>query len=186
MRSLIQTAEAYNEKLIETIQSLNLADLGAIQKLIEEVERRQGTIFTCGNGGSASTASHFVCDWTKMYFEAKQKKLKTFCLNDNVNLLTAYSNDTTYQEAYSRILAAYAAPGDVLICVSGSGNSPNVVQAIEAAKALDVHVIGVVGFDGGKVKQLSDQCFHVESSDMQICEDIHLSFGHWMMRSLID
>lgn len=141
-------------------------------------------IITCGNGGSASTASHYITDWNKMVNLATGRKFRGISLTDNIGLITAYGNDLSYEEVFSGQVAAIMDEGDLLVAVSGSGNSPNVLRAIAAAKSAGGMVLGVVGYDGGKMMPLCDHCIWVPSMDMQLCEDIHLMFGHMAMKTL--
>jgi len=141
-------------------------------------------IITCGNGGSASTASHYITDWNKMFNLATGKKFRGVALTDNIGLITAYGNDINYDSVFSGQIDALMDEGDLLVVVSGSGNSPNILRAIEAAKCAGGKTIGVLGYDGGKALPLCDEVFHAPSWDMQICEDIHLSFGHLVMRTI--
>ena len=141
-------------------------------------------IITCGNGGSASTASHYITDWAKMVPLATGKKFRGICLCDNVGLITAYGNDLSYADVFSGQIDALMDEGDLLIAVSGSGNSPNMLRAAEAARLAGGRVLGVVGYDGGRLMSLCDHCVWVPSFDMQLCEDVHLMFGHMVMKAL--
>jgi D-sedoheptulose 7-phosphate isomerase len=141
-------------------------------------------IFSCGNGGSASTASHYITDWNKMINLATGQNFRGISLCDNVGLITAYGNDISYDEVFAGQLKALMDPGDLLIAVSGSGNSPNILRAVEYANSINSTTLAVVGYDGGKLKPLCDHAIWVESFDMQMCEDIHLMFGHMVMKSL--
>jgi D-sedoheptulose 7-phosphate isomerase len=141
-------------------------------------------IITCGNGGSASTASHYITDWNKMVNLATGKKFRGVCLSDNVGLITAYGNDLTYADVFAGQVDALMDEGDLLVAVSGSGNSPNILKAIEATRCAGGKVLGVVGYDGGKMKPLCDHSVWVPSFDMQLCEDVHLMFGHMVMKTL--
>lgn len=141
-------------------------------------------ILTCGNGGSASTASHFITDWNKMYNLETGNKFKGISLVDNIGLITAYGNDISYEDVFSGQVNTLMEEGDLLVVVSGSGNSPNIIKAINAAKSCNGKVIGCLGYDGGLSMNLCDEVFHVPSWDMQICEDIHLSFGHLVMKTI--
>ncbi len=141
-------------------------------------------ILTCGNGGSASTASHYITDWNKMVNLATGKKFRGVCLCDNVGLITAYGNDLSYSDVFAGQVDAIMDEGDLLIAVSGSGNSPNVLKAIEAARRAGGKVLGVVGYDGGKMKAICDHSVWLKSFDMQLCEDVHLMFGHMVMKTL--
>jgi len=141
-------------------------------------------IITCGNGGSASTASHYITDWNKMVHLATGKKFRGVSLCDNVGLITAYANDLSYEDVFSGQIGALMDEGDLLVAISGSGNSKNVLKAIEAAHQAGGKVLGVVGYDGGKQMPLCDHSIWVQSFDMQLCEDIHLMFGHMVMKTL--
>ncbi|MBW8846943.1 MAG: SIS domain-containing protein [Burkholderiales bacterium] len=141
-------------------------------------------IFTCGNGGSASTASHYITDWNKMVNLATGKKFRGISLCDNIGAITAFANDLAYEQVFAGQLAAIADEGDVLVAISGSGNSPNVLKAVEFANANGMDTLAVVGYDGGKLKQMAKQSIWVPSFDMQLCEDVHLMFGHMVMKTL--
>lgn len=141
-------------------------------------------IITCGNGGSASTASHYITDWSKMVNLATGKKFRGVSLCDNVGLITAYGNDLAYVDVFSGQIDALMDEGDLLVAVSGSGNSPNVLKAIESAHRAGGKVLGVIGYDGGKMKPMCDHSVLVPSFDMQLCEDVHLMFGHMVMKTL--
>lgn len=141
-------------------------------------------IITCGNGGSASTASHYITDWNKMVNLATGKKFRGMSLCDNVGLITAYGNDLTYVDVFAGQIDALMDEGDLLVAVSGSGNSPNVLKAIDSAHRAGGKVLGVVGYDGGKMMPMCDHSVLVPSFDMQLCEDVHLMFGHMVMKTL--
>tara|TARA_Y100000992_G_scaffold180786_1_gene122066 strand:- start:782 stop:1366 length:585 start_codon:yes stop_codon:yes gene_type:complete len=168
-------------------EAFNLIDDQSIEKsvqLILDAISLNKKIITCGNGGSASTASHYITDWNKMYNLATGNKLRGVSLCDNVGLITAYGNDLNYESIFSEQINTLMDEGDLLIVISGSGNSPNILKAIDAAKRNGSKVLGVLGFDGGKALSMCDVVFHVPSWDMQICEDIHLSFGHIVMKTI--
>lgn len=156
------------------------AGVDLIKKKFEDGKK----IITCGNGGSASTASHYITDWNKMINLATGKKFRGISLCDNIGLITAYGNDISYDEVFAGQLKAIMDEGDLLVAISGSGNSPNVVKAIEYANSIGGDTLAVVGYDGGRVKELSKAAVLVESFDMQLCEDVHLMFGHLVMKTL--
>ncbi|MBO9688672.1 MAG: SIS domain-containing protein [Mitsuaria chitosanitabida] len=141
-------------------------------------------IFTCGNGGSASTASHYITDWNKMINLATGRKFRGISLCDNIGAITAFANDLSYDEVFAGQLRAAMDEGDLVIAISGSGNSPNVLKAVEYANANGADTLAVVGYDGGKLLPLAKQHILVPSFDMQMCEDIHLMFGHMVMKTL--
>lgn len=141
-------------------------------------------ILTCGNGGSALTASHYITDWNKMVNLVTGKKFRGVCLCDNLGLITAYGNDLSYGEVFAGQVDAMMDEGDLLVAVSGSGNSPNVLRAVEATRRASGNVLGIVGYDGGKLMPMCDHSVWVQSFDMQLCEDLHLMFGHMVMKTL--
>lgn len=141
-------------------------------------------IITCGNGGSAYTASHYITDWNKMANLATGRKFRGISLCDNIGLVTAYANDLSYDDIFAGQLKAIMDEGDLVIAVSGSGNSPNVLKAVEYANSAGGQTLAIVGYDGGKLKPLAQNSVWVPSFDMQLCEDIHLMFGHMVMKTL--
>jgi D-sedoheptulose 7-phosphate isomerase len=177
-------AANYFELLSRTAQNAPNEAIGEAIDLITNAADGKQSIFVCGNGGSALTASHFVTDLAKMYWVNKKSQLKAFCLSDNIGMLTAYANDLSYDDVFSEPLQNYGTKGDLLIVISGSGNSENVVRALKTAKKLEMNSIGVSGFSGGHVKELSDVSVHFPVDDMQIAEDLHLSFVHIVMKQL--
>jgi len=178
------TIENYVSQHANIFKSL---DPSAIQRCIDLITDTIGNgkkIITCGNGGSASTASHYITDWNKMYNLATGKKFRGLSLTDNIGLITAYGNDINYDEVFAGQIDTLMDEGDLLVLVSGSGNSPNILKAIKAARKADGKILGVLGYDGGEALPMCDEVFHVPSWDMQICEDIHLSFGHLVMKTI--
>lgn len=141
-------------------------------------------IITCGNGGSASTASHYITDWNKMINLATGKKFRGISLCDNIGAITAFANDLSYDEIFAGQLKSILDEGDLVIAISGSGNSTNVIKAVEYANANGADTLAVVGYDGGKLMPLAKQHILVPSFDMQLCEDVHLMFGHMVMKTL--
>jgi D-sedoheptulose 7-phosphate isomerase len=141
-------------------------------------------IVTCGNGGSAHTASHFITDWNKMVNLATGGKLRGISLCDNIGIVTAFANDIAYEEVFAGQLKSILEPGDLLIALSGSGNSRNVVRAVEYANGAGANTLAIVGYDGGILKQIARHVVWVPSFDMQLCEDVHLMFGHMVMKTL--
>jgi D-sedoheptulose 7-phosphate isomerase len=176
----------YYKRLAECISRTEMESIALAVEIIKSKAELGRWIFTCGNGGSASTASHYVTDWGKMRWVNKSKKFKAMCLSDNIGMLTAYGNDLAYEETFSNSLLNYSEAGDLVIFVSGSGNSSNVVKACSVAREHGVETMCVVGYDGGKLAQMCDYVVHFPINDMQICEDLHLSFGHIVMKAICD
>ena len=152
--------------------------------MISTTLERGGKILTCGNGGSAYTASHFITDWNKMYNLAHNKKFIGISLCDNIGLVTAYANDISYGEIFSGQLKTLLNPEDLLIAVSGSGNSLNVINAVDYANSIGAETLGIIGYDGGLLKNKVKKFVWIQSYDMQLCEDFHLMFGHMVMKSI--
>lgn len=180
------TVENY---FLEHNNILNKIDIKQLEKIIDLIHQGylQGKkIFTCGNGGSASTASHMITDWNKMTTMATGKKLYGFSLTDNVGLITAYANDTNYENVFKGQLESIMDEGDFLISVSGSGKSKNVINAVNYAKKIGGFTIGITGFDGGELSKICNETIIVPSYDMQICEDIHLMICHLIMKKLCE
>jgi len=141
-------------------------------------------IFVFGNGGSSANASHFVNDMVKSTVRPDQPRFKLICLSDNVPTLTAYANDVSYEVIFAEPLAALAEPGDVALALSGSGNSPNVLRAMDVAKEMGLTRIGLTGCGGGKLKDKCDVCVVVPSDSMQMIEDAHLVILHSVFLAL--
>lgn len=178
------TADAYFEAHNELAQRLDKQAMNSAVELVCATLREGRQVITCGNGGSAATASHYVNDWLKSGHLASGQRIHAVSLVDNVGLLTAWANDVSYEEVFAGPVRALARPGDLVIAVSGSGNSPNVVAAVQAAHAVGAQTLAVVGYDGGRLRGLAQHVFWVPSHDMQLCEDLHLMFGHLVMKSL--
>ena len=141
-------------------------------------------ILTCGNGGSAYAASHYITDWNKMVMLATGKKFRGISLCDNIGIVTAFANDVSYDEVFAGQLKSLLEPADLVIAVSGSGNSRNVVRAVEYASEAGADTLAVVGYDGGALRRIARYSVWVPSFDMQLCEDVHLMFGHMVMKTL--
>lgn len=163
------------------LDKLDISAINEAMNVIDETRRTGGTIWIFGNGGSAATASHYQNDFNKGVSEFLDQKFRFLCLNDNVATLTAVANDIGYDEVYRFPLINNIKDHDIVVAISGSGNSANVVNAVEYAKSQNALVIGLTGFDGGKLKTVSDISLHVPVNSMQVTEDIHMVFDHLMM-----
>ncbi len=141
-------------------------------------------IFIMGNGGSGSTSSHFTCDINKGCCFNVDKKFKVICLNDNIPTMLAYANDVSYEKVFVEQLKNFLKPGDVVIGISGSGNSENVIQAVLYAKENSAKTIGLTGFDGGRLAQIADVPLVASINDMQKVEDVHMIVVHMLMQYL--
>jgi D-sedoheptulose 7-phosphate isomerase len=184
---MTMTAFSVENYLAAHAELARIADVAQFEAGVQLVKRKfeEGRkVITCGNGGSAYTASHYITDWTKMGNLATQRKYRGVSLCDNIGLVTAFANDVAYDEIFVGQLKCILDPGDLLVAVSGSGNSPNVVHAVEYANEAGADTLAVVGYDGGRLKQLAKHVVWVQSFDMQLCEDVHLMFGHMVMKAL--
>lgn len=180
------TVEDYILEHSKVFNLMNKNEIYESIRLVQNTIIENKKIITCGNGGSASTASHYITDWNKMYNLATEKKFRGLSLTDNIGLISAFGNDMTYEDVFSGQLEAIMDEGDLLVVVSGSGNSPNIIKALKTAKKLGGKTLGVLGYDGGAALSICDRVFHTPSFDMQICEDIHLSFGHLVMKTICE
>jgi len=174
----------YINKLTKTLDSLDIYAINSALNMIYEAYSRNANIYIFGNGGSAATASHFVCDFNKGVCEKLDRKFNFICLNDNIPILMAIANDIGYESVFVKQLENRVQATDLVIAISGSGNSENVINAVKYAKSQGCAIIGLTGFDGGLLRELSDCSLHVAIDDMQITEDIHMVFDHLMMKVL--
>ena len=172
----------YYDREIRVINSLNLDEINEAMNAIYEAYNKKGTIYVCGNGGSAATASHMQNDFNKGISEYVDNKFRFLCLNDNIPTMMAVANDIGYEEIFRFQIRNKLNKNDLFIGISGSGNSKNVLNAAEYAKECGIKVLGITGYKGGKLKELADYKMHVDECDMQIDEDVHMTFDHMMMK----
>lgn len=165
----------------EVLSNVKADDISNVMNVLEKSRLDGKNIFICGNGGSASTASHFVCDFNKGVSLELEKKYNFECLSDNVPMMMAIANDISYDDIFVIPLKNKLAAGDVVIGISGSGNSENVRRALEYGKQMGAVTIAFTGYDGGIIKNTADQCIHIAVNNMQIVEDVHLILDHMMM-----
>lgn len=172
----------YLERLNSIWSLVNLDDLTKAVQRVQSGLNSGHKIFIVGNGGSSSTASHFVTDWVKGNREINGVFGSVFCLSDNTPMISAISNDIAFDQIFAYQLRSYASSKDLLVCVTGSGSSPNVVNACKEARSIGLEIVTLTGFDGGETLKFADYSFHCPVDDMQIVEDMHLSFGHLVIR----
>lgn len=177
----IEDIQEYVALEIEVLRRLDAAQIDAALNLLNETRVKKGRIYICGNGGSAATASHFQNDFNKGVSEYIDLPFRFHCLNDNMATIMAIANDIGYEEIFRFQLRGVMEPGDILVAISGSGNSENVLNAVECAKGRGCKIIGLTGFDGGKLKDLCDVSLHAPVNSMQVTEDVHMIFDHLMM-----
>jgi D-sedoheptulose 7-phosphate isomerase len=171
----------YFSSLKTCIDTISVADIRFVVETIRTAAQKNKKIIFMGNGGSAANASHMVNDLSKGALNDKQKRLRVLSLNDNVPLMLAWGNDNGYDRIFVEQLKNIMDPDDVVIAISGSGNSPNVLEAVKYANENQGISIGLTGFDGGQLKNLATHCVIVPSNSMQQVEDLHLIIGHILM-----
>ena len=174
----------YVQKLISGI------DVESVKRIVDcflEARRNDKTIYFAGNGGSASTASHFAQDMAEVGRKIEGKGFRTQSITDNTSALTAISNDYSYDRVFSLQMQYNFDPGDVLVVISASGNSPNVIKAVELAKERGGLTVALVGFDGGRLAQICDHVVHIQSKKGEYgpVEDIHLILNHMIVSYLM-
>jgi D-sedoheptulose 7-phosphate isomerase len=152
--------------------------------LLEDAFHHDRQVFFLGNGGSGSTASHFVCDLNKGVSYGRSKRFRGISLNDNLATMTAYANDVAYEDVFVEQLKNFLQPGDLVVGLSGSGNSPNVLKAIDYANSHGAHTVGLCGFDGGKLAAAVRTPLLAPVRDMQKAEDAHMILLHVAMQVL--
>jgi D-sedoheptulose 7-phosphate isomerase len=179
------SSRAYFDKVRELLDALPEQSDRFVDTLFEAFERER-TIFLIGNGGSAAAASHFGQDLAKGTLSTMQarRRFRVIPLTDNIGFITALANDEGYDSIFEQQLRNLAKSGDLLVAISGSGNSPNVLKAVEYARSIGMKTIGVTGFDGGKLRALADQSVHVPIDDMGMTEALHGVVFHLAMAQL--
>ena len=182
----MKNVQDYYQAVSDTLLKLPEGPVNEIIAALKQARAEKRRIFIFGNGGSAASASHFVVDVIKSTIRPDQPRYKIIGLNDNMPTVTAYSNDVSYDVIFSEPLAALAEPGDVAIAISGSGNSPNVLRAMDTAKDMNLTRIGLTGFAGGRLKDKCDVCVIVPSDSMQVIEDAHLVILHSVFLALCE
>lgn len=184
MASTAGFSRSYVAKLTEELARLPLDQMDEAIGLIIEAWHAGRQIIVFGNGGSAMTALHFVTDWNKSVSLSGNRPFRGRTLVDNMGLITAYANDMSYQDVFVEQLRNVLIPGDLVIAISGSGNSENVIRAVEYANQARSPTIGLCGFRGGRLKDAAKHSIWVDVDDMQIVEDVHAMFGHVVMQCL--
>lgn len=178
--------KAYYKREIATIEAMDFEEIERAVLAIRSAYERGANIYIFGNGGSAATSSHFACDFNKGICGNLEKKFNLICLNDNIPTIMAIANDFSYDDVFSFQLINKLKSDDLVLAISGSGNSKNIIKAVEYAKSIGCKVVGITGYSGGKLYQMADYHMHVPIEDMQITEDIHMSFDHMIYRVLTD
>ncbi len=174
------------ERTIEVLQRIDIAAVKTLVDKLHEAYEHGTRVFICGNGGSAATASHFAEDLAKGILKSmdEPKRLRVLSLTDSVPFISALGNDCGFETVFREQLITNASPGDVLIAISGSGNSPNILSAVKWAKDNGLFVCGMTGFNGGKLKSSVDLSIHCGVLDMEIAENAHMIAVHLVVSGL--
>lgn len=170
--------ETYFSDLKRVIDTLPRDVITQVFCKLEECQLAEHTLFVFGNGGSAATASHVVCDMGKNTRGTAKPRLRVLGLNDNMPIFSAYANDEGYDRVFAEQILSLGRPGDTALAISGSGNSPNVLAGVQAAKEKGMFTIGLTGYSGGKLKALVDLALVVPVNDMEQIEDVHMILDH--------
>src|SRR5829696_2741893 len=176
--ALQTTLRDYWGEVADVAAAIDLVNLEHVAVMLLACQARGRVVFVVGNGGSAATASHFACDLSKGTRSGGPPTFHVVSLTDNVPLLTAWANDSGYERVFSEQLTALARPGDLLVAISASGNSPNVVAAIDTARSCGMGVVGLSGCSGGRLARVSDVAVNVPSDRIEVVEDAHLVVAH--------
>jgi D-sedoheptulose 7-phosphate isomerase len=172
------SCENYFDSLSETIARLPFDEIEMVSEMLIEAYENSRMIYLFGNGGSAALASHLACDLGKGTVNGSGRRFRVLSLTDNVPLMTAWANDAHYEDIFAEQLENYVRPLDIAFAISGSGNSRNVLNALETARRFGAVTIGLGGFQGGQMKELCDLCLVVPCENMQMIEDLHLCIAH--------
>ena len=176
----------YISVLQQTMDQLPQPLISEVIHVLQRARMQGSQVFIMGNGGSASTASHFVCDLAKNTRREGLPHFRAIGLTDNMEIFSAYANDEGYESVFSQQLINLIRPGDIVIAISASGNSKNVLNAVDEARKYGVTTIGFTGFDGGRLGQMVDIHIHVRSNIIEHVEDIHLMLEHMIVRTIKD
>jgi D-sedoheptulose 7-phosphate isomerase len=168
----------YRKELIAHIEAIDPVAFARCIDLLTEAHQKDKQVFIVGNGGSAASANHFVCDFGKNAARPPKRRFRIISLSDNVEKITAFGNDVAFEEIFRQQLINLMNPGDLLIAVSASGNSPDLVRACEYAKEQGGRVIALAGFDGGKIQTFADAAIVARTTSYERIEDIHLILLH--------
>jgi D-sedoheptulose 7-phosphate isomerase len=182
--TLCKSAQSYLNEFAVLLSRMDAAAIDGLTQAVCGAWKRDRMVIVLGNGGSAATASHWVADLLKTAAVDGQRRLRALCPSDNTGLLTAIGNDISYDETFLYPLQTYARAGDVVVAISASGNSPNVVRACEWVRHQDMVLAAITGFKGGKIADLCQLHINIPSENYGLIEDMHLSIGHMVAQGL--
>lgn len=177
-KPVVKSLRAYLDQVTAMLAEIPEDELAELVDLFWDCYQRGARLVICGNGGSAATASHLVADFQKNVYLAGGRPWEVIALTDSTPLITAWSNDTEYANVFAGQARCWVRPGDLLVAISGSGNSPNVVAAVEAANEIGATTVALAGYGGGKLAQVARRAIALKSRNMQHVEDAHLIIGH--------
>lgn len=186
MQTTLEYLTNYRTQLAAVLSQIDLAQVKIACDWLQAARDSGQTIFTCGNGGSASTASHFACDMVKGASYQRTQRFRVLALTDAAPTISAYTNDVGGHVIFAEPLKNFARPGDLLIAISGSGNSPNVLEAVTYARSIGGRIVGLTGRDGGKLATLVDLDLRVPAQHMGMIEDGHMFLCHMMAYYFMD
>ncbi|MCG9910774.1 MAG: SIS domain-containing protein [Flavobacteriales bacterium] len=175
----------YLNLLKSTLDKLSAENLEKVTEAFLETYQNGGTFYVFGNGGSAATASHMAGDFVKGASSGLENRFRFICLNDNMSALMAIANDISYDDVFMEQLKNFVRKEDLVIGISGSGNSTNVVKALAYANEIGAKTLALCGYSGGKIKEISMYCIHAEVHDMEVAEDVHMVIFHTIKQALI-
>jgi D-sedoheptulose 7-phosphate isomerase len=173
-----EAISAYLTEMQSTLSNLPIDSIERVVRLLREARSQKKRVFLFGNGGSAATASHLACDLAKGTSTNGKPRMRVVSLTDNVPLISAWANDSSYEDIFAQQLREQVEPGDIAIGISASGKSPNVLNAIKVARSAGAITVGLTGLDGGDLKNLVDLCVVVPDNSIDQVEDVHLMLGH--------
>ena len=180
----ISQSELYLQQVAGALKRLPFALIDGLTDILWNAYRENRAVYIFGNGGSAALASHCACDFGKGTVVNGHRRFRVLALTDNVPLMTAWANDARYEDIFAQQLQCFLQKDDVAFAISGSGNSPNVLNALQVARDAHATTVGLTGFQGGKMKALCDLCVIIPSNNMQVVEDGHLAVAHSVFTSL--
>jgi len=175
---MMKDVHEYIISLKNLIDDINPEEILKVIEVLQKAHKAKNKMFIAGNGGSAATANHFACDFGKNAIKDDENRFKIISLSDNSSVITAYGNDNGYENVFSEQLKNLMEPEDVLLVISASGSSPNIIKAVEYAKKNGGVVIGLSGFHGGKLREMADININVASDQYEPIEDLHLIITH--------
>jgi D-sedoheptulose 7-phosphate isomerase len=176
---------AYFKRVSDTLNNVDTASVTRLVKILLQTRENEKTVFIFGNGGSGATASHVTGDFLKGISYGLDKRFRVQCLNDNISGMMAISNDLTYEEIFIEQLKVFLQKDDIVIGISGSGNSANVVKALEYARLNGATTVAFCGYKGGKIKDIANLVIHAPVDDMEITEDIHIIIFHAIKQAMM-